>query len=241
MSSQMIKKTIAVNIWVVIANGGVGNRFGGSNAKQYSKVAGKTLFEWTLSKFLERNDISGVFIPCHAQDFHIKSQQGVSDSKVQIVNGGLDRAHSVLNGLLSAQACADKNDWVLVHDVARPMVLTADIDQLLQYVRNHDHGAILASPIADTIKCVGVQNIIESTVPREQMWGAQTPQCFRLGELVTALQQAIEGGENITDEASAMEVAGHRVGIVQGSRSNIKVTYPEDLAFAESQLRGNNQ
>ena len=241
MLSQTSEHNNTAPFWVVIANGGIGSRFGSSHAKQYSGVAGKTLFEWTLAQFLARSDIAGIVIPSHPQDPHVSTQLGVSDPRVALVDGGVDRAHSVLNGLVAVADQAEVNDWVLVHDVARPLLLQTDIDQLLQYVRSHDHGAILASPIADTIKRVNHDNSIEATVSRTQLWGAQTPQCFRLGELLVALKNAIDNGENITDEASAMEIAGHTVGIVPGSRRNIKVTYPEDLVFAASQLRGNNE
>ena len=236
MLSQPNKQHKLPRVWVIIANGGVGQRFGASGAKQYAKVLGKTIFEWTLAQFLQRTDIAGVVIPSNPSDPYVGTQNGVSDSRVTIVNGGENRAQSVLNGLIWLGNHASAADWVLVHDVARPLVQAIDIDNLLAHVFNTDCGAILACPIADTVKRVNEHQIIEETIPRDGLWGAQTPQCFPLETLKAALLAAMDKHLSVTDEASAMEIAGHRVGIVQGQRTNIKVTYAEDLAFVASQL-----
>lgn len=143
---------------------------------------------------------------------------------------GHERAHSVLNALQYLQTVAGAEDWVLVHDAARPCVSTADIRALL--AETDSAGAILASPVCDTVKKV-TDCHIDSTLDRSRLWAAQTPQMFPLGELLQALNHALMKNLSVTDEASAMELAGRRPRVVPASRHNIKVTHPEDLALAE--------
>lgn len=238
MSFQVNNSDSTPSIWVVIANGGVGSRFGKKGPKQYSQVAGKSLFEWTLEQFTQRDNIKGIVISSHANDPFLINQNGLSDSRISLVTGGLSRSESVLNGLRALQVHAAPSDWVLVHDIARPLVRQSDIDALIASCIAHQEGAILASPVPDTLKRANKSLYVAETVSRDFMWGAQTPQCFQIGLLVSAIEKGLRSGLAITDEASAMESQGYPVRIVEGARDNIKVTFPEDLAFAEHVLAG---
>ena len=147
--------------------------------------------------------------------------------------GGAERAHTVLNGLRALETYAAPDDWVLVHDAARPCVRHADIDSLLAAVAGHADGGLLALPLNDTVKRADHNGCIEETVPRTGLWRALTPQVFRLAALRDALESAMRAGVEITDEASAMEYSGARPRLVHGHADNIKITLPEDLALAE--------
>jgi 2-C-methyl-D-erythritol 4-phosphate cytidylyltransferase len=152
--------------------------------------------------------------------------------------GGQTRRESVYNALVAARDAWDADDWVLVHDAARPCLPSQDLEALLAECKTDEIGGLLALPVADTVKKAakdesGTQRVL-STEDRAQLWLAQTPQMFRAGLLVQALQRA-RGA--VTDEASAVEQMGLKPKLVAGSRENIKVTWPEDLALAESILR----
>ena len=145
--------------------------------------------------------------------------------------GGASRRESVYNGLVASRDEWDAEDWMLVHDAARPCLPARDLEALL--AQNDEMGAILAVPVSDTVKRAAGERII-ATEERSQLWLAQTPQMFRTGLLLQALQRA---RRRVTDEASAVEQLGFKPRLVMGSRENIKVTWPEDLAIAESILR----
>jgi 2-C-methyl-D-erythritol 4-phosphate cytidylyltransferase len=147
--------------------------------------------------------------------------------------GGESRRHSVHNGLVAAMDDMDAGDWVLVHDAARPCLGEADVKRLIAACENDDVGGILALPVADTVKRENGQRI-HGTEDRAGLWLAQTPQMFRAGLLLHALRRA---RGPVTDEASAVEQLGLHPRLVQGSRENLKVTWPEDLALAEAILR----
>jgi len=151
--------------------------------------------------------------------------------------GGAERAQTVLNGLRALETYAAPDDWVLVHDAARPCVRHADIDSLLAAVAGHADGGLLALPLNDTVKRADHNGCIEETVPRTGLWRALTPQVFRLAALREALEAAMRAGVEITDEASAMEYSGARPRLVHGHADNIKITLPEDLTLAELFLR----
>jgi 2-C-methyl-D-erythritol 4-phosphate cytidylyltransferase len=146
--------------------------------------------------------------------------------------GGESRRDSVYNGLVASRDEVHADDWVLVHDAARPCLPPQDLKTLLVECENDEIGGILALPVADTVKR-GAQNRVVGTEDRAQLWLAQTPQMFRAGLLLQALQRA---RGRVTDEASAVEQLGLKPKLVAGSRENIKVTWPEDLAMAESIL-----
>ena len=152
--------------------------------------------------------------------------------------GGPSRADSVCNGLAHLLAHgAQAHDWVLVHDAARCLVTPTQIDALIDACRDDAVGGLLALPLADTLKRAE-DGRVAATLDRGDKWLAQTPQMFRIGPLAAALRLALQAdAAAITDEASAMEAAGHRPLLVRGSAQNFKVTYPEDFALAEAILR----
>ena len=224
--------------WGVIPSAGSGVRFGGSIPKQYQALLGATVLEHSLRSLLNNKRISGVVIAVSKDDPHWQGL-GIDDPGVFQTVGGETRADSVLNGLNALQLHADQNDWVLVHDAVRPCLNQKCLDRLLDASVNAHHGAILAVPSVDTVKQSNTTLDIINTLPRDQIWLAQTPQMFRLGVLRDALSRTIQQGQGggITDEASAIEQCGLRPRLVPGSLSNIKITHPEDLDLAAHYLQ----
>ena len=204
--------------------------------KQYLKVAGATVLEHSLSALLACDFIEKVIVALNPLDKTAASVAALRDPRVFLVEGGAARSDSVLAGLAALQGLAAPDDWVLVHDAARPCVAPEDISALVQQVDSSGVGGILAVPMVDTVKRAGANNIVEQTLPREELWSAQTPQMFRYELLYGALKSAAEQGLGITDEASAMELQGERVQLVTGSASNLKVTVPDDLPLVEFYL-----
>lgn len=186
---------------------GVGRRMGGALPKQYRTLLGKTVLEHSLGKLLATGCIEKILVALSPEDAHWPELACAQNRWILAVTGGRERAHSVLNALKHLQVAlgADASDWVLVHDAARPCVRVADIKALL--AETDGAGAILASPVSDTVKKVTGRSI-ESTLDRSRLWAAQTPQMFRLGELLQALSHALMNNVAVTDEASAMELAG---------------------------------
>jgi 2-C-methyl-D-erythritol 4-phosphate cytidylyltransferase len=146
--------------------------------------------------------------------------------------GGGERSQSVRNGLAALKGRATDDDWVLVHDAARPCVSRQDVDKLLECVQTHAVGGLLAAPAADTLKRAGADKEISETVDRSGLWRAMTPQMFRYGRLCDALDRAIQGGRLPTDEAQALEWVGAKPVVVEGSTTNIKITSADDLVIA---------
>ena len=208
--------------------------------KQYLKVAGATVLEHSLAALTACDFIEKVIVVLNPMDELAASIDALRDPGVLLVEGGEARSDSVLAGLVALQTVAHADDWVLVHDAARPCVTPDDISALAQKVRSSGVGGILAVPMVDTIKRAGADNIVEKTLPREELWSAQTPQMFRYASLYDALTSATQRGLSVTDEASAMELHGERVQLVTGSRSNLKITVPDDLPLAEFYLAQNN-
>jgi 2-C-methyl-D-erythritol 4-phosphate cytidylyltransferase len=208
--------------------------------KQYLKLAGATVLEHSLAPLIACDFIEKVIVVINPMDELAASVDALHDPGVLLVEGGEARSDSVLAGLAALQNLAQADDWVLVHDAARPCVAADDISALVQQVCSSGVGGILAVPMVDTIKRADADNIVEKTLPREELWSAQTPQMFRYESLCSALRSAIQRGLSVTDEASAMELHGERVQLVAGSRSNLKVTLPEDLPLAEFYLAQKN-
>ena len=152
------------------------------------------------------------------------------------MEGGAERRDSVVNALEYLRSVAADDDLVMVHDAVRPCVTVADVERVVAAARRHIHGAILAAPVCDTLKRAGPEGSIADTVDRSRLWRAFTPQVFPLGRLRAALRSAMERGRVVTDEAQAMECAGARPLLVEGSPGNIKITRPEDLALARALL-----
>lgn len=217
--------------WCVVPAAGRGARFGAERPKQYVDLAGRPLIEWTLARLAAAPCVAGLVVVLAPDDAHWPSIRLPHGKPVLTAAGGAERCDSVLAGLHALPADVDAYDFVLVHDAARPCVRADDIARLLEQAG--PGGGLLAAPLRDTLKRADAASRVVATEPRESRWRALTPQAFRRGELTAALEAARAAGIVVTDEAMAMERAGHRPLLVEGAESNIKVTTPADLALAE--------
>lgn len=220
------------NIWVVVPAAGVGRRMGIETPKQYLQLNDKTVIEHTLRVFDQHDAVSEIVVVISKEDEYWPSLDINLSKPLHIADGGKERCDSVLNGLKSLTGKADENDWVLVHDAARPCLRNEDLTLLLETLYDNEVGGILAVPVRDTMKRSVTGNTIKETVERENLWHALTPQMFRFGLLKSALDSALKNNETITDEASAVELAGYQPKLVEGHADNLKITRPEDLALA---------
>jgi 2-C-methyl-D-erythritol 4-phosphate cytidylyltransferase len=223
---------------VIVPAAGIGKRMKTDCPKQYLHLAGKTIIEHTLTNLLEHSQVQRVIVVLNPNDLLFAQLPIASHPCVEVVEGGQERCDSVLAGL---NFLPDDEEWVLVHDAARPCFAATDLTTLLQLAEQGSTGGILATPVRDTMKRamsvkVNGQNMVQQTESREHLWHALTPQFFKLDTLKKALNTAIEKKINITDEASAIEMLGEKVMLVQGCASNIKITQPEDLLLAEFYL-----
>jgi 2-C-methyl-D-erythritol 4-phosphate cytidylyltransferase len=210
---------------------------GANCPKQYLPLAGRSVIEHSLDALLNHSAISGAVVAISEADAYWTDLSYQHSKPVHTAQGGAERCHSVLNALHVLVDIASADDWVLVHDAARPCVRQDDISQLVERCQSHPVGGILAVPVKDTIKqsfkAAEQNTLISKTIDRECLWHAQTPQMFRLGMLRDALAQALSAGVPITDEASALEHAGQHPLLVEGHADNLKITRPEDLPLAE--------
>ena len=222
-----------VRYWAVMPAAGGGTRMGLSRPKQYLPLKGRALIEWSLGALLNCDRVDGVVVVLAKSDQEFASLPIAGHPKLMLTTGGAARADSVLAGLrtVAARTAGFGQVHVLVHDAARPCLNVSSIEQLMSEA-DAKHGGLLALPCTDTLKR-GKQNRVVETVDRAFYWRAQTPQLFRLELLSQALEECRSRGIEVTDEASAMERAGYHPRLVRGRESNIKVTYPEDLALAE--------
>ena len=237
------------NIWVIIPAAGVGRRMQTDVPKQYLTLNNKTVIEHTINVFISAEFISGIIVAVSAEDEYWSGLEFKAPQRLHTVEGGEERCYSVLNALTFLQQEAQPDDWVLVHDAARPCLRAEDLNLLLDKLINHDVGGILAIPVRDTMKrsrkrsgkrsgeSAGDDVLIEATVDREGLWHALTPQMFRFGLLYQSLEEALSQGKLITDESSALELAGYQPVLVEGHADNIKITQPDDLALAAFYLR----
>jgi len=220
--------------WAVIPAAGSGARMASAVPKQYLPLRGKTVLQHTLERFLDNPRIHAVVLvlaPDDARWPRIASQY--EGRPLIVVHGGRERCNSVLNGLLALAERAAPDDWVLVHDAARPCVRREDIDILVERLHDHRVGGLLGIPVADTKKRVDRDGNVIETVDRHDLWRALTPQMFRYEALLRALRAALEQDNVVTDESSAIEMTGQRPRMVEGNADNIKITRPQDLALAE--------
>jgi 2-C-methyl-D-erythritol 4-phosphate cytidylyltransferase len=224
--------------WAIVPAAGTGRRMAAEIPKQYLTLGGRTVLEQTLDALLACERLAGVVLVIQDGDEHWAAIQGnYTGQALETVTGGEERCHSVLNGLKHLAARAGNEDWALVHDAARPCVRRHDIERLMTTLESGTQGGLLGVPVTDTMKRVDHEACITATVEREGLWHAYTPQMFRVDALCAALQQAIDRGRAVTDEANAMELAGYRPRMVQGARDNIKITVPADLPLAEFYLQ----
>lgn len=218
--------------WVVIPAAGIGSRMRADRPKQYLQLAGRTILEHTLDCFLDHPRLRGLVLSLAADDPWWPALPCASDLRIQRVEGGAERADSVLSGLLRLlELGAQADDWVLVHDAARPNLARSDLDRLLAELADDPVGGLLAVPARDTLKRAGADGRVVETVDRSLIWQAYTPQMFRFAALHRALADALVAGVTITDEASALEWAGQAPRLVEGRADNLKITRPEDLEW----------
>ena len=218
--------------WGVVPAAGIGSRMNAGMPKQYLELAGKTILEHSVNALLANTRIAGVVVALHPGDTRAMQLPVFDDTRIEHVEGGEQRSDSVLAALVALLARGEPRDWVLVHDAARPCLPADDLALLIDRVIIREMGGILAAAIADTVKLADEEGLVERTLDRARLWRAQTPQMFRLGELHGAIMSAQRQGVAITDEASAMELAGHQVQLVPGSQRNLKITQPGDLPLA---------
>jgi 2-C-methyl-D-erythritol 4-phosphate cytidylyltransferase len=205
--------------------------------KQYLPLIGRRLIEWTLDALLGHPLVEGICVVLSPADTFFDELPVARDPRVVRAAGGTERCDSVLSGL---DQCAERlapSDWVLVHDAARPCLPAEDLDRLIRRCREDAVGGLLALPARDTLKQDDGHGRVARTIDRRPVWQALTPQMFRLGALRSALRAARAGNAVVTDEAQAMELAGHAPLLVEGSSLNLKVTRPDDLHAAADILR----
>jgi len=219
--------------WAVMPAAGRGSRFGGDMPKQYLAVAGRPLIEHSLRALLGHPGIDAVMVAISPDDPYWGGWREMEGKPIYTCIGGAERSDSVLAALQALPATVSEDQWVLVHDAARPCLRAVDLTRLIAMGQADPVGAILATPVRDTIKKADSKTRATATEPREKLWRAMTPQMFRRGGLTRALTAAMRAGVNVTDESMAMERLGLKPRLVEGSEDNIKVTTPADLVLAE--------
>lgn len=227
----------AVKYWVVIPASGIGQRMQNTLPKQYLTIAGKPIINHALLPFINAEWIEKIIVVLAENDSYFQQTELAEHKKIAICLGDKLRHETVLNGLLAIRDVATDEDWVLVHDAVRPCLKTADLMNLVETIKDHSVGGILARPVTDTLKQVDSQQQIIKTLSREHVWQAMTPQMFRYGLLLRALLQIKTQQQVVTDEAAALEQYGYKPLIVSGRTDNIKITYPQDLGLAEYYLQ----
>jgi 2-C-methyl-D-erythritol 4-phosphate cytidylyltransferase len=214
---------------------GSSSRFGADALKQYSPLAGRPMLHHALERLLAAPEVEIAFIVLAPGDSDFKKHDwsAFGERVAPLYCGGATRRESVLNGIVACASLVDTNDWMLVHDAARPCLGKSELRRLIEETGRDEVGGILAVPVADTLKRADDERRIVATEPRENLWQAQTPQMFRHGMLLRALRES----EHVTDEASAVEALGYKPKLVEGSARNLKVTFAGDLEIAERLLK----
>lgn len=226
-----------VNFHVIIPAAGVGARMGADAPKQYLSLHGKTLIQHVIKVFDQAIKINSIHVILSQEDAHWRTAYLSASSKMQVhYCGGDSRATTVLNGLNAIEHQVADDDWILVHDAARPGLSNRLLNQLISTLENDAVGGLLAIPLADTLKRADAAQRVSATIPRNDLWQAQTPQMFRYGTLKQALT-TFSGTP--TDEAEAIEALGLAPKLVTGELQNLKVTYPQDLAVLSALLNLN--
>ena len=225
----------AHRFWLIVPAAGIGQRMQSAIPKQYLILTDRFVLDVTLSRLLAACAWAGCVVPLHPDDQWWPHSESAFDSRIETCPGGAERADSVIEALRYLDGRAGNDDWVLVHDVARPCIHRDDLNRLRAELAGGRTGGLLAAPVSDTIKqVVPGSDSVSGTADRRQLWRAFTPQMFRYGDLLPALEKGVcEQPGIITDESSAMELAGWQPRIVAGRTDNIKITVPEDLALAE--------
>lgn len=222
--------------WAVVPAAGIGRRFGGEIPKQYQPLEGRTVIEWALAPLLDHPAVCRTVVALAPEDPHWPRLALGRREALVSVQGGDERAVSVANALAWIAERAGPEDRVLVHDAVRPCLASRDLDRLLREGLADPQGALLAAPVADTLKREDDQGRVAATVRRDGLWRALTPQLFPVRDLRDALSRLAATARSVTDEAMAMEQAGFRPRLVPGDPGNIKITTPADLELARRLL-----
>jgi 2-C-methyl-D-erythritol 4-phosphate cytidylyltransferase len=218
--------------WAIVPAAGRSERFGRAQPKQYSPLRGRPVLSWSLRALLAEPSIAAVVVAIAPGDRRFARLPEAREARVRSCVGGPRREISVANALRALEHEARDEDWVLVHDAARPCLRRSDLRALIAGVGDDPVGGLLAVPLGDTLKAAAVDGRSDRTVPREGLWRALTPQMFRYGVLRRALALCLDRERSVTDEAAAVEALGLRPRLVRGRGDNLKVTHPEDLALA---------
>lgn len=240
-NAQVAENNLEKNakIWALIPCGGSGSRAQSDIPKQYRVIAGKPMVMHTLAAFEQVKSLAGGLVVIAKNDDYLPAMLNkLIDTIFSIAaQAGTTRAITVFKGMeVLLELGADKNDWVLVHDAARCLITPEQINALIDACQDDVVGGLLALPLPDTLKSEQ-SGRVHATLARNDKWLAQTPQMFRIGQLIAAMQTATAEQFEITDESSAMERMGLQPKLVRGSTQNFKVTYPEDFALAEAVLQ----
>jgi 2-C-methyl-D-erythritol 4-phosphate cytidylyltransferase len=225
----------SLRYWLVMPAAGTGSRFGSTTPKQYLPLAGRSVIEWSLALYVADPRCQGMMVALAPGDQQFARLACAAAPGMRTVTGGATRAESVLN-VLQAMAVGAQ-DWVLVHDAARPCLSRKELDDLLEGAGEDPVGGLLAVPLADTLKRADASLRTADTPVRDHLWRALTPQMFRAGTLRDALLAARAAGRHPTDEAQALEWCGQAARLVRGSAGNIKITEPADLVIAAAILQ----
>lgn len=233
-------------VWAIVPAAGIGQRMKTTLPKQYLKLHEKTVLEHTLHALAQHSKIQQIMVCLNPQDtfwseLSLSQTMSIRSVDIQTTAGGETRAQSVLNGLQAIKDQASADDWVLVHDAARPCVSLTSLNKLVTELQYDSVGGLLAIPSKDTLK----QAVIDDdgsvraaeTLDRNVVWRAQTPQMFRYGLLKQGLQAALKQSFEVTDEASAIEYLGYQARLIEGEENNFKITTPDDLVLAEKLLK----
>ncbi len=227
-------------IWAIVPAAGTGSRSGLDIPKQYQLLLGKPMLHHVLDVLSSHPDVDGICLALAAEDTHWAGIHKWHSKALRTCIGGAARSESVLLAIAALQDVLGKEDFVLVHDAARPCLSFDDLNQLIQSASAHPVGALLAGKIKDTVKRSDQESQVEGTLDRSSLWRAFTPQMFPAISLQRALQHAKQEGVQVTDESSAMERLGLSPLLVEGSDDNIKVTLASDFALAEAILSTRN-
>ncbi len=227
--------------FLILPAAGSGRRMQQAVPKQYLQVLGKTLLQHSLENLGSLVELDRILLAVSPDDQQINAVLSALPpalrAKVLLTEGGAERADSVHNAVRALTGSADPMDWVMVHDAVRPCVRRDDVLRLLAELRDEPAGGLLAQPVRDTLKHADTQGYVSGTVDRSALWQAATPQMFRHGVLLQALDHCKDRGLLVTDEAAAVERLGLLVKLVRGHSDNIKLTWPEDLALVETLLQ----
>ncbi|QFQ32583.1 2-C-methyl-D-erythritol 4-phosphate cytidylyltransferase [Buchnera aphidicola (Aphis fabae)] len=228
------RNSLKSKIIAIVPAAGIGKRMLLDIPKQYIKIKNRTILEYTLMTLLSHPSIVRIIVSLHKQDNYFHKLSIASNIRVTSVIGGNKRINSVLSGLI----VPTNANWVIVHDAVRPCLSYKDLEKLIAIIGKSKIGGILARPTCDTMKyIIDKTNKISHTISRKKLWHALTPQLFPINLLRFCLEKIIQDDVNITDESSALEYCGYHPLIVLSSYKNIKITFPEDLIFAEIYLK----